>query len=159
MRPRRPTTKQAEGALGFDLFRGALDMFEQMMGWIQSEAGRKSHSEMERALRKCGFELMRVMYQAWLDRCLRQERRQAALTVRHPGVSVRSRGRGIDCDFGSDRLSRLGYTRPGQDTAKPRSLPNEPLKPRRPSASKTRSQTTMYSQPLRWRLPRVTARE
>lgn len=110
---------QAQSALDFDFFRSAFDMFEQMMGWIQSEAGGKSHSEMERALRVRGFELMRVMYQAWLDRRSLQERQQAAVTVRDSDVTVRSRGRDIESDFGSVRLNRLGYTRPGQATVFP----------------------------------------
>jgi hypothetical protein len=34
------------------------------------------HSEMERGLRQRGFELMRVMYQGWLDQRSLEERRE-----------------------------------------------------------------------------------
>jgi hypothetical protein len=107
---------QTQSPLDFDFFRASFDMFEQMLGWIQSETGGKSHSEMERALRERGFELMRVMYQAWLDRRSMQERQRAAVQVPESGVKVRSRGRDIECDFGSVRLNRLGYKRAGQAT-------------------------------------------
>jgi hypothetical protein len=107
---------QAQSPLDFDFFRSAFDMFEQMTQWMQSETGGKTHSQMERALRKRGFELMRVMYQAWLDRRSMQERRQAAVEATDSDVTVRGRGRDIECDFGSVRLNRLGYTRPGQVT-------------------------------------------
>jgi hypothetical protein len=107
---------QTQSPLDFDFFRTTSDMFEQMLGWIQSETGGKSHSEMERALRERGFELMRVMYQAWLDRRSMQERRQAAVQAPESGVRVRGRGRDIECDFGSVRLNRLGYKRTGQAT-------------------------------------------
>ncbi len=110
---------QAHNPVEFDFFRPAFDMFEQMLNWIQSETGGKSHAEMERALRERGFELLRVMYQAWLDRRSMQERQQAAEQPRESGVGVRSRGRDIECDFGSVRLNRLGYTRAGQGTEFP----------------------------------------
>lgn len=104
---------QAQGALDFDFFRGAFDTFEQMMGWIQSENGGKSHSEMERALRRRGFELMRVMYQAWLDRRSLQERQQAAVAVPDSDVAVRTRGRDIEGDFGSIESPGLHASRTG----------------------------------------------
>lgn len=110
---------QSQSALDFDFFRSTFDMFEEMMGWIQSETGGRSHAEMERALRKRGFELMRVMYQAWLDWRSMLEKRQQAVGVAEADVAVRSRGRDIEGDFGSVRLNRLGYTRPGQATVFP----------------------------------------
>jgi len=110
---------QAQSPLDFDLFRRAFDMFEQLTQWMQSETSGKTHSEMERALRDRGFELMRVMYQAWFDRRSMQERRQTVARAPESGVKVRSRGRDIECDFGSVRLNRLGYTRVGQGTEFP----------------------------------------
>jgi hypothetical protein len=110
---------QSQSALEFDFFRGAFDMFEQIMGWIQSETSESSHAAMERTLRKRGFELMRVMYQAWLDRRSMLEERHFATVVTDVNVAVRSRGRNIECDFGSVRLNRLGYSQAGQVTVFP----------------------------------------
>jgi hypothetical protein len=115
----RPTTMQSQSLLEFDFFRVTFEVFEQMLGWLQSKTGVSSYAEMVRALRKRGFELMRVMYQAWLDLRSMFEKREQAVAMTDADIAVRSRGRNIECDFGSVRLNRLGYTRPGQTTVFP----------------------------------------
>jgi hypothetical protein len=110
---------QPQCALGIDHFRNTIVLFEQMMQWLRQETGSATHSQMERALRDRGFELMRVMYQGWLDQRSFEERRQAAGQSREAGVEVRPFGRNIECDFGRVRLSRLGHQRAGQTTIFP----------------------------------------
>ena len=110
---------QTQRVFEVDYFRSALGLFEQMMGWLRSETGSMTHCEMERVLRARGFELMRVMYQGWLDQRSSQERQQAARETREPGVEVRGWGRNIECEFGRVRLNRLGYKHPGQATVFP----------------------------------------
>jgi hypothetical protein len=110
---------QTQCSTAVDHFRSVLELFEQMMGWLRSETGSMTHSEMERGLRQRGFELMRVMYQGWLDQRSLQERLEAARKVAEPDVEVRGWGRNIECDFGRVRLRRLGYKSPGRATVFP----------------------------------------
>jgi hypothetical protein len=110
---------QPQRVFEIDHFRSTLVLFEQMIRWLRAETGSTTHCQMERALRERGFELMRVMYQGWLDQRSFEERQQAAGQSPEPGVEVRGFGRNIECDFGRVRLSRLGYQRAGQATEFP----------------------------------------
>jgi hypothetical protein len=120
---------QPQRVLAVDHFRNTFVLFEQTMQWLRAETGSTTHCQMERALRDRGFELMRVMYQGWLEQRSLEERRQAAGENHEPGLEVRSFGRNLECDFGRVRLSRLGYQRAGQATEFPLdrelSLPDE----------------------------------
>ena len=110
---------QPQHVLAVDHFRNTVGLFEQTMQWLRAETGSTTHCQMERALRDRGFELMRVMYQGWLDQRSFEERQQAAGEKSAPGVEVRGFGRNIECDFGRVRLSQLGYQRAGQATEFP----------------------------------------
>jgi len=92
---------------------------EQMAAWLQAETDGMSHAEVERGLRARGFDLMLMMYQAWLDVLSERERNEAERMAKQPGEQVRSWRRQVETDFGRAHLDRLGHKYPGQDATFP----------------------------------------
>lgn len=94
-----------------DPFTIARQMFEELPTYLLSEEGRSmNHSEMERELEQRGRELMRVLYQGWLDQ-------QAPGQTEDPVVDdqgnerTRKRigSRDLATVFGTVTVRRMGY--------------------------------------------------
>ena len=106
----------AHSPVADDFFSFARDHFETTLAWLQSDQAPTDHADTERRLQREGSELMRRLYQGFLDRCAGREPRRPGET----GTVVRLRTRGLESSFGRVRVARLAYTRPGSSTEFPR---------------------------------------
>jgi len=108
-----------------DFFSPARTQLETIIVWLQQEQAEANHADTERGLYQKGMELMRRLYQAFLDRGAAQEERRTV----EPRTVVRARTRGLESLFGAVKVPRLAYTRPAQATEFPRdqtlNLPSE----------------------------------
>jgi hypothetical protein len=104
-----------------DAFAEAKEAFASLPAFLRTEEARRmSHSDMERELGERGRELMRTLYQAWLDQ-------QAAAQADEPVVDAqgqerterRAQERDLETTFGTVRVGRLGYATPGQPSLHP----------------------------------------
>jgi hypothetical protein len=108
-----------------DFFSPARTQLETIIVWLQQEQAEANHADTERGLYQKGIELMRRLYQAFLDHgAAQEERRRVELRT-----VVRARTRGLESLFGAVKVPRLAYTRPAQATEFPRdqtlNLPSE----------------------------------
>jgi len=104
-----------------DPFNEARDLFAQLPDFLRSkEAGEMKHSDMERELGKRGRELMRTLYQAWLDQ---QAPGETEGLVRDTDGKERTRKRTQSRDlatvFGSVTVERTGYGAEGEASLRP----------------------------------------
>lgn len=104
-----------------DPFGMARDDLESIIAFLRSgEAGRMSHSDLERLVREKSHELLRKLFQAHVDS---RGPGEAAATVRGAdGVErdqERSHNRGLTTIFGEIRVKRLGYGAEGADSLHP----------------------------------------
>jgi len=104
-----------------DVFAEARDDFASLPQLLcTAEAQRMSHSDMERQLGERGRELMRKLYQAWLDQ-------QAGAAADGPVVDTdgqersdeRHHERDLETTFGTVRVGRTGYGTAGQASLHP----------------------------------------
>ena len=104
-----------------DSFGMARDDLESIIAFLRSgDAGRMSHSDVERVVRERSHELLRKLFQAHVDS---RGPGQAAAAVRGAdGVErdqVRSHDRSLTTIFGEIRVKRLGYGAEGADSLHP----------------------------------------
>ncbi|MHC4092279.1 MAG: ISKra4 family transposase [Planctomycetota bacterium] len=104
-----------------DPFGMARDDLESIIAFLRSaEAGRMSHSDLERLVRERSHELLRKLFQAHVDS---RGPGEAAATVRGAdGVErdqERSHDRALTTIFGEIRVKRLGYGTEGADSLHP----------------------------------------
>lgn len=104
-----------------DSFDEARELFEQLPAFLRSEGAQQmNHSDMERELEKRGRELMRTMYQAWLDQ---QAPAEADGPVRDREGQERTRKRvqerNLATVFGSVTVERTGYGAEGRASLHP----------------------------------------
>ena len=99
----------------------AEDEWAQIIAFLRSRQGRElSHTELEATLNERGRELMRVLFQAQVDR--RGPGPAAGPVCGADGVqrsAQRLHERGLSTVFGEVRVQRLGYGAPGVDSLHP----------------------------------------
>lgn len=105
-----------------DVFAAARDDFASLPQLLCTpEAQRMSHSDMERQLGERGRELMRKLYQAWLDQ-------QAGAAADGPVVDANGQERmeersdqerDLETTFGTVRVGRTGYATAGEPSLHP----------------------------------------
>jgi hypothetical protein len=105
----------------YDPFAASREQFEQLPEFLCSEeASTMKHSDMERELEKRGQELMRMLYQAWLDT---QAPAEAEGPVRDTEGQERTRRRiqqrTLETVFGKVSVERTGYGAEGEDSLHP----------------------------------------
>jgi len=122
-------TMATHSALEGDPFQLARDQFEAVVEWLGGSDAPVDHSLLEEGLDGRGREVLRLLYQARLDRLSRAERSEAARTAAPKDTSVRARSRQVETLFGPVRWVRLGYKVAGQPTRypldEPLNLPSE----------------------------------
>jgi|ETNmetMinimDraft_26_1059896.scaffolds.fasta_scaffold13648_1 hypothetical protein len=104
-----------------DAFATAREQFEELPEFLRTEeALGMTHSDMERALETRGRELMRSLYQGWLDQ-------QAPAQTEAPVVDAegeertdkRRHDRALETTFGTVRVERTGYGAEGKASLHP----------------------------------------
>lgn len=103
-------------------FMGADREFERSKAFLRSEeAGRLPHSDIERALGQHALDIVRELYQAWLDLHAPGE---AAEPVRAAEGNERRRQRiqtrALETIFGTVTVARTGYGTEGEESLHPR---------------------------------------
>jgi hypothetical protein len=102
-------------------FSGGRELFEQLVAYLESrEAQWMKHSELERELENRGRELLRALYQGYLDRRAPGEAAEAVRDVE--GVEQtheREQSRGLETVFGTVRVDRMGYGSRGSASLHP----------------------------------------
>ena len=96
-----------------DAFPAAYAYFDGILAWLASPSAPREHSALETGLKVRGDELMRLAYQAHLDRLSMLESAEARRAGKKEGVSVRSRTRQLESTFGRVQLRRLGWKSAG----------------------------------------------
>ena len=104
-----------------DTFEEAREFFESFPAFLESEeASDMNHSDMERELEKRGRELMRKLYQGWLDEV---SQREVEGPVRDAEGQERTRRReqtrGLATVFGHVTVQRTGHGAEGKDSLHP----------------------------------------
>ena len=112
-------TMATHSALERDPFQSARDQFEAIVGWLRGSDAPMDHSLLEGGLDERGREVLRLLYQAFLDGLSHAEREEAERTPVSDATSVRARSRQLETLFGRVRLLRLGYRGRGQKTRHP----------------------------------------
>jgi hypothetical protein len=104
-----------------DPFAAARGQFEALPGFLRSEeAQRMTHSDMERELAQQGQELMRTLYQGWLQ--LQAPAEAAGPVVDAEGeerTEKREHDRALETTFGTVRVVRTGYGTEGKESLHP----------------------------------------
>jgi hypothetical protein len=104
-----------------DTFEEARMLFESLPDFLRGEeASDMNHSDMERELEKRGRELMRRLYQGWLDE---MSQREAEGPVRDADGQERPRkrdqARGLATVFGQVTVERTGHGAEGEESLHP----------------------------------------
>lgn len=110
---------QAQTQLGIDHYSEPREKLEEIIGWLQSSDGPRTHADVERGIRDRSWELLRATEQAFLEERFDAERMLAASVPVESGVKVRVRERLIEGEFGRVTHRRLGYARAGHQTEFP----------------------------------------
>jgi hypothetical protein len=98
-------------------FGPAREQFDRLIGWLSGvEAGRSTHADVEVRVDIDGREVLRLLYQGFLD--LRAVREQRLTGVRDADGVARGRvetgrERGLATVFGPTRVERVAYRQPG----------------------------------------------
>ena len=106
---------QAQTQLKIDHYSEPREKLEEIIGWLQSTEGPRTHADVERGIRDRSWELLRATEQSFLDARFDRERMQAETVPVESGVTVRVRERFIEGEFGRVTHRRLGYARPSGD--------------------------------------------
>jgi hypothetical protein len=124
-----PRSSCAEGDMGAlasvpegrDGFEAAREQFKAVVAFMTSREGdRMSHSDMERFLQREGTELLRRMYQGYLDQRGPGEALQAvraASGLKRPRQRLHQRS--LETSFGTVEINRFGYGAEGQPSLHP----------------------------------------
>jgi len=112
-------SRAAHPAFGGDPFRAVRDEFDALVRWLESPDAPMDHSELELGLEARGNKVLRLAYQAYLDRASALERAEARSSPPPVGVVVRARTRQLESTFGRVKLSRLGYKAAGMPSQFP----------------------------------------
>lgn len=104
-----------------DPFRAARAMFEELPEYLDSpEVLQMSHSEVEQELEQRGRELMRSLYQAWLNRQSPGEAQQPVVDAEgNERTRRRIQERDLATVFGEVTVRRTGYGAEGQESLHP----------------------------------------
>lgn len=121
-----------------DPFRAPREYLEETLAWLAAADAPTDHSELEDGLKVRGDEVMRLAYQAHLDRLSAAERKDVTRGDKPAGVTVRSRTRQLESTFGRVRFRRLAW--------KPKGTPA-----RYPLDERLNLPADVYSHPLRRR--------
>jgi hypothetical protein len=106
------TSIQAHRAADGDPFAAAREAFDDATQWLRADAQNSTHADVERGLRKRGFEIMRRLEQGHLDLRLAIERVALARDGKPDGVEVRERERDLEGLFGEVKVRRHGFKEP-----------------------------------------------
>ena len=94
-----------------DAFAPAREQFEDLLAHLGSETAQgMSHSDMERDLGQRGQELLRQLYQGWLDQQAESEIDTEVVDAEGtPRSRKREHDRALQTVFGAVRVKRTGY--------------------------------------------------
>lgn len=92
-----------------DPFYAVRQQFELAMEWLSGAEAPTDHRNLENGLQVRGNELMRLAYQAQLDKLSRAELHAFHMKVRPQDIAVRSRTRQLMTLFGRVQMRRLGW--------------------------------------------------
>ena len=106
-----PTTAQPPSSI--DLYRPAQLDLEVLIGELEA-TGMASHTAIETTIRERGADVLRKVYQGWLDARFVEEKANLALVSAVAGVEVRARRRSLEAEFGRVTVRRHGHKKPGQ---------------------------------------------
>jgi hypothetical protein len=106
-----PTTAQSTSSI--ELYRPARLDLDVLIGELEA-TGMASHTAIETTLRERGADVLRKVYQCWLDARFVEERAKLALAPRVAGVEVRARRRSLEAEFGRVTVRRHGHKKPGK---------------------------------------------
>ena len=106
-------TRATHPAAVRDPFRAPREYLDETLAWLASADAPTDHSELEGGLKARGDEVMRLVYQAHLDRLSALERKDASQREKPDGVAVRSRTRQLESIFGRVRFRRLALKAKG----------------------------------------------
>lgn len=92
-----------------DFYERANAVFEQEVAVLRATAA-SNHADVERAIWQAGMEVMRNLYQGWLNQVSAVEKQLADMHPKPEGVQeIRTFGRRLESIFGRVRVPRLGY--------------------------------------------------
>jgi hypothetical protein len=104
---------KARTASPVDSFTQAREKLDALIDWLDSSLeGPQTHDAAEEGIRTQSKEVMRNLYQGFLDRCSQQERQQAERWAEDQTEEVRQGSRPIESLFGRVSLQRQGYRTP-----------------------------------------------
>lgn len=106
-----PTTAQPPSSI--DLYRPAQLDLEVLIGELEA-TGMASHTAIETTIRERGADVLRKVYQGWLDARFVEEKANLALVSAVAGVEVRARRRSLEAEFGRVTVRRHGHKKRGQ---------------------------------------------
>jgi hypothetical protein len=118
--PRSPTmSKKARITATREPFASARQSFDELIHWLSGPQAPRTEAAIEDGLFERGMEVLRQLLETKLQVLFERERVELLQRGKPEGVEVRARSRHVESRLGRVKMSRLGWTRPGEKTRFP----------------------------------------